>query len=68
MAGAKSVGHADGAGSSTAATTLPPCADADYAIHDLAELLTLPLFDDRAPAPVAAESLTPHDDANEDRY
>lgn len=46
----------------------PPCAHADFAIHDLAELLTLPLFGERGRHPVAAESLTPHDDGNEDRY
>ena len=44
-----------------------PCADADYTIHDLAELLTLPVFG-RERHPVAAESPTPHDDANADRY
>jgi hypothetical protein len=41
----------------------------DYAIHDLGELLALPPFD--APehaAAYAAESLTPHDDENEQRY
>jgi putative hydrolase of the HAD superfamily len=45
---------------------LPPCADADHTIHDLGELLALPIFG--GAGPVAAESLTPHDDANEDRY
>ncbi len=46
----------------------PPCPDAEYAIHDLGELLTLPLFR-RAPRPlVSTESLTPHEDGNEDRY
>ncbi|HEY8173053.1 MAG TPA: HAD family hydrolase [Dehalococcoidia bacterium] len=46
----------------------PRCSDADYAIHDLAELLALPLLT-RAPRPVAStESLTPHEDNNEDRY
>jgi putative hydrolase of the HAD superfamily len=43
-----------------------PCDAADFVIHDLAELLTLPLFDFRHA--VAAESPTPHDDANADRY
>ena len=28
----------------------PPCAHADFAIHDLAELLTLPLFAERGRA------------------
>jgi HAD superfamily hydrolase (TIGR01549 family) len=41
------------------------CGAVDYAIHDLGELLALPFFGH----PVAAtESLTPHDDDNEDRY
>ena len=47
---------------------LPPCPDADYAIHDLAELLSLPVIPRRARQRVVAESLTPHDDNNEDRY
>jgi FMN phosphatase YigB (HAD superfamily) len=43
-----------------------PCQDADFVIHDLGELLHLPLFTAR---PVAvAESPTPHDDGNADRY
>lgn len=45
----------------------PPCAAADYAIHNLSELLTLPVFGPRR-HPVAAESPTPFDDNNEDRY
>ena len=45
----------------------PPCADADDTIHDLAELLTLPVFGDRR-HPAAAESPTPHEDANAERY
>jgi len=46
----------------------PPCPDADHAIHDLAELLSLP-FVRRAPrALVSTESLTPHEDANAERY
>jgi HAD superfamily hydrolase (TIGR01509 family) len=45
---------------------LDPAPEADYAIHDLCELLTLPWF---APGVVTvAESPTPHEDANEDRY
>lgn len=43
---------------------VPP--EADFAIHDLCELLTLPWFSDHTP--VAVESPTPHEDANEDRY
>lgn len=43
------------------------CAAVDYAIHDLGELLTLPLFGG-APPVLAGESLTPHEDGNEDRY
>jgi hypothetical protein len=45
----------------------PQCAEADYAIHALGELLALPLFDEKAPVR-AAESLTPHEDGNADRY
>jgi HAD superfamily hydrolase (TIGR01549 family) len=45
----------------------PPCPDADYQIHDLAELLSLPLLD-RPPAAASDESLTPHEDANAERY
>lgn len=47
---------------------LPPCDDADYTIHDLAELLSLPILPRRSLPVVSAESLTPHEDANEDRY
>lgn len=47
---------------------LPPCADADYAIHNLTELLSLPIVPRRANAASPADSLTPHDDENEDRY
>ena len=47
---------------------LPPCPDADYAIHDLAELLSLPLIPRRSRRSAVAESLTPHEDDNEDRY
>lgn len=43
------------------------CDAVDYAIHDLGELLALPLFSAPAMAAVA-ESLTPHEDGNEDRY
>jgi HAD superfamily hydrolase (TIGR01509 family) len=45
---------------------LEPAPEADYAIHDLCELLTLPWFAEGAVA--VAESATPHEDANEDRY
>jgi HAD superfamily hydrolase (TIGR01549 family) len=45
-----------------------PCPHADYAVHDLAELLSLPIID-RGPRPVLrTESLTPHEDSNADRY
>lgn len=46
---------------------MAPCPHADFEIHELAELLTLPLFDG-ARRPVAAESPTPHEDDNEDRW
>jgi HAD superfamily hydrolase (TIGR01509 family) len=44
-----------------------PCPDADSQIHDLAELLALPTFG-AARHPLPAESRTPHDGANADRY
>lgn len=44
----------------------PPCLDADFTIHDLGELLALPVFG--GAGAVAVESLTPHEDNNEDRY
>lgn len=44
-----------------------PCPDADYTIHDLAELLALPLFGPHRHS-LAADSPTPHDDNNADRY
>jgi HAD superfamily hydrolase (TIGR01549 family) len=47
---------------------LPRCADADFEIHDLAELLTLPLFERPLRASASIESLTPHEDANAERY
>ena len=44
-----------------------PCAGADYTIHDLAELLALPIFGaDRHVA--GAESLMPHEGGNAGRY
>jgi hypothetical protein len=45
----------------------PACGAADYVIHDLTELLTLPVFGERR-HPIAAESPTPHEDANAERY
>ena len=47
---------------------LPPCSDADFTIHDLAELLALPVIPGRARQVMATESRTPHHDNNEDRY
>jgi HAD superfamily hydrolase (TIGR01549 family) len=44
------------------------CENADYAIHDLGELLSLPIIDRGARAVLRTESLTPHEDDNEDRY
>lgn len=46
---------------------LPTCPDADRAIHDLGDLLTLPFFG-AGHAVAAAEGLMPHEDGNEDRY
>jgi FMN phosphatase YigB (HAD superfamily) len=47
---------------------LAPCPDAAFTVHDLTELLALPLFD-RGPRPlVSTESLTPHEDGNAERY
>ena len=46
----------------------PPCADADFTIHDLAELLALPVIPGRARQVMATESRPPHHDNNEDRY
>ncbi len=67
MAGAKAVGMRT-VWKLNGRYDLPPCPDADYAIHDLAELLALPLFD-RGPRPlVSTESLTPHEDGNAERY
>jgi HAD superfamily hydrolase (TIGR01509 family) len=45
---------------------LPP--EADYAIHDLWELFTLDLLPGGAKAALPQDSLTPHEDANADRY
>ena len=46
----------------------PPCAAADHAIHDLGELLDLPLLPPCLRAVASTESLTPHEDRNEERY
>jgi HAD superfamily hydrolase (TIGR01509 family) len=45
----------------------PPCSDADYQIHDLAELLALPFLSIEHQA-FDPESPTPHEDGNADRY
>ena len=45
-----------------------PCAHADYAIHDLGELLNLPVLPERLRPVATTESLTPHEDRNEERY
>jgi HAD superfamily hydrolase (TIGR01509 family) len=44
---------------------LPECREADFAVHDLCELLTLPVLGGSGGGAVSA---TPHEDANEDRY
>jgi HAD superfamily hydrolase (TIGR01509 family) len=46
----------------------PACGDAEYAIHDLGELLALPPFDVKASVAATVESPTPHEDQNADRY
>ncbi len=46
---------------------LPSCPDADQTIHELGELLALPLFS-AGHAVATAESLTRHEDGNENRY
>jgi HAD superfamily hydrolase (TIGR01509 family) len=46
---------------------LPPSRHADHTIHDLSELLALPVFESLEHHP-PAESPTPHEDNNEDRY
>ena len=65
-AGAKAARHDDRA-QAQRPSRRTPCPDADYTIHDLGELLDLPLFG-RSDRASAAESLTPHDDENADRY
>jgi len=47
---------------------LPASPAADYTIHDLNEILSLPLLGEFAHASADAESPWPHDDNNEDRY
>jgi HAD superfamily hydrolase (TIGR01509 family) len=47
---------------------LPPSPAADFIVHDLHEILALPLLGSFAHASAAIESPTPHDDDNEDRY
>ena len=44
-----------------------PCVEADHTIHDLAELLALHIFGAHRHS-LAADSPTPHDDNNADRY
>lgn len=46
----------------------PSCPDADHEIHDLAELLSLPVLGLGERHAAAAESLTPHEDGNAERY
>lgn len=45
-----------------------PCPHADHTIHDLNELLTLPIFASPTGHPIRAESPTPHEDQNANRY
>lgn len=45
-----------------------PQPEADFMIHDLWELFTLDLLPAGAGAALSRESLTPHEDANADRY
>ena len=47
---------------------MPSAPEADYMIQDLWELFTLGLFPDDAMPALSAESLTPHEDKNADRY
>jgi FMN phosphatase YigB (HAD superfamily) len=46
---------------------LDPSPDADYTIHDLGELLGLPMFEGIEHVH-AGDSTTPHEDGNADRY
>ncbi len=47
---------------------VPSCPEADHIIHDLGELLDLPLLPPRLRPAATTESLTPHEDRNEERY
>lgn len=47
---------------------VPPCPDAEFAIHDLAELLALPILDGPARLSAALASPFPHEDDNADRW
>jgi HAD superfamily hydrolase (TIGR01509 family) len=47
---------------------VPPDPDVDHMVHDLWEIFTLGLLPEGPTAVVNAESLTPHEDANADRY
>lgn len=47
---------------------LPASPAADYTIHDLNEILSLPLLGEFARRPAGNESPMPYDDDNEDRY
>jgi putative hydrolase of the HAD superfamily len=47
---------------------LQSSAAADYTVHDLNEILALPLLDGIVPVAARAQSLMPHEDDNEDRY
>jgi len=47
---------------------LPPAPEADYAIRDLWELFTLGLLPEETSAALPQQSLTPHEDANANRY
>ena len=67
MAGAKAVGMRT-VWKLNGRYDLPPCADADFAIHDLGELLLLPVMPRPARSLVTTESLSPHEDGNEGRY
>lgn len=66
IAGAKAVGMRT-AWKQNGRYGLPACPDADFAVHELAELLALPVLPRRRD-PAVAESATPHEDANLDRY
>lgn len=46
----------------------PPCPEADFQVHELAELLALPVLGVESRQVAAVESLTPHEDGNADRY